>query len=282
MKIDFEKYKKSYIDLIANKENDLEEKLKEDFMAILQEPNLNKRSEMWEKLRVPLNQIQNLKKLANPFYIGFGNPESDILFIGKEKAFNITANPRAFLNESINNIEQWNLLSKNKTLELEFNPQNPARFYIENYNHKIKGRDTWGFYKEITNKLLGKNIDDSTLFENCFSTEINHIPSKKTKDLTSSKIRHEFLKSEDFYKTFKYVIIGAKGSVSIDKIQEIFNAKQIASDFEIGKNKTKTFSIDIFLNDNGHRIVLCNQLSGAAGWTNDALAQFIKKIKDEK
>lgn len=281
MEIDFEKYKKSYVDFIANKENDLEEKLKEDFMDILQEPNLNIKSEMWEKLRVPLNQIQNLKKLANPFYIGFGNPESDILFIGKEKAFNITVNPRAFLNESINNIEQWCLLSEKKTLELEFNPQNPARFYIENYNHIIKGRDTWGFYKEITSKLLGKNIDDSTLFENCFSTEINHIPSKKTKDLTSSKIRHEFLKSEDFYKTFRYVVIGAKGSVSIDRIQEIFNAKQIGFDTEIGKNKTKTFSIDIFSNDKGQRIVLCNQLSGAAGWTKDALENLINKIKNE-
>ena len=83
MNINLKYYQEEYIQYI--KEQNIDEELKKQFTAILLENDLTKRLEMWDSIRIPLNQIKYLYKLANPFYVGFGNPESDILFIGKEK-----------------------------------------------------------------------------------------------------------------------------------------------------------------------------------------------------
>jgi hypothetical protein len=279
MNIDLKYYQEEYILYI--KEQNIDEELKKQFTAILLENDLTKRLEMWDSIRIPLNQIKYLYKLANPFYVGFGNPESDILFIGKEKAFNITQNPESFLNESINNLLQWEALTEKK--ELNFNPKNPVSFYQMKYKHKIKGRDTWGFYKNLTEKLVSENdntlkLEDDTFFNYCFTTEINHIPSKKTSNEQSINQRVEFLKNEDFFKSFKYVIVGAKGSVSIDEIKNIFGQSSNETTVELGNNKRTTFCIDI-LEYPKQKIILCNQLSGATGWTNEVLENLIEKIK---
>ena len=279
MNINLKYYQEQYIQYI--KEQNIDEELKKLFTAILLENDLTKRQEMWDSIRIPLNQIKYLYKLANPFYVGFGNPESDILFIGKEKAFNITQNPESFLNESINNLLQWEALTEKK--ELNFNPKNPVPFYQMKYKHKIKGRDTWGFYKNLTEKLVSENdntlkLEEDTFFNYCFTTEINHIPSKKTSNEQLIDQRVEFLKNEDFFKSFKYVIVGAKGSVSIDEIKNIFGQSRNETTVELGNNKRTTFFIDI-LEYPKQKIILCNQLSGSTGWTNEVLENLIEKIK---
>lgn len=279
MKIDFKQYQEEYVHYIENQELDSE--LKSSFLKILNEKDLNKRMELWINLKISLNQIKNLYKLANPFYLGFGNPEADILFIGKEKAFNITNEPESFLNESVNNLAQWELINNEKD-NLRFNPKNPVEYYKEKYNHKIKGNGTWGFYKMLTQKIKSKeNLEDDKLFENCFTTEINHIPSKKTKNERLISIRKEFLQKDDFFKSFKYVIIGAKGSVNNEDIKDIFGDNPIeTNDFNVGNNKRSSFNVDIFKYPQ-QRIILCNQLSGATGWNGPAIENLIKTIKND-
>lgn len=48
----------------------------------------------------------NPKNLPNPYYIGFGNPEADILILGKEQAYNQEHYTQLFF-ESINNPTEW-------------------------------------------------------------------------------------------------------------------------------------------------------------------------------
>ncbi|WP_026725752.1 hypothetical protein [Flavobacterium sasangense] len=278
MNINLQHYQEQYIQYV--KKQEIDEELKKQFIEILIEKKTAKRAEMWNSMRIPLNLIKYLHNLANPFYIGFGNPESDILFIGKEKAFNIINNPESFLNESINNLLHWE--KSNEKDEFSFNPKNPYMFYKTKYKHKIKGGETWGFYKNMTQKIVSKNennieLKDDTFFNYCFTTEINHIPSKKTSNEKLINQRLDFLQKEDFFKSFKHVIIGAKGSVSKEEIKHIFGKSPIEISIILGNNKRTTFSIDVFEYEN-QKIILCNQLSGATGWTNEVLEKLIETI----
>ncbi len=106
------------------------------------------RLEAWGNIEVKLKDIKDFNKIANPYYIGFGNPEADLLIVGQEKAFNAFNNPELMLYESINNSFQWSKIVNNKgdLSEINFDPRNPR-------NHHKKGRPgnhTWSKYSILT------------------------------------------------------------------------------------------------------------------------------------
>lgn len=279
MDIDLKNYQQNYLDYIIEvfiEPNESE--LKEQLIQILKEDNSEKRFEYWQNIKLTFNQLKSLYKAANPFYIGFGNPNSEILFIGKEKAFNIYESPELFFHESINNLKQWENIKNGKNNDV-FNPQNPLEYHSKK-GYRINKQNTWGFYDNLTKSLTNQTLHSNTFFDNCFTTEINHIPSKYSDSLRILKSRKELLK-ETFFKNFKYVIIGAKGSVSEEEIKEIFNVEEDnEKNIELGKNKKTTFSITSFKNEN-QKIILCNQLSGATGWTKEIIEKLILEIKNE-
>lgn len=281
---------KTYIEYINNSEKLKNSELKKSFLDLLEEKNPIVRFEKWKNFKVNIYSIQEIPYLSNPFYIGFGNPSSDILFLGKEKGFDIEKHPDLFIHESINNTLQWELiLTSKKELThyqqkeiLGFNPIFPRL----NHPQKIPKRHTWGLYSQILaglknlnhdNILKEKEVYENSLFFHCFMSEINFIPSKYSQGYKLSPIRKNFL-SQEFYKQFPLVIIGAKGYLTQEDIMGIFSAKCIASNKKIGDNKSREITIDIFENQI-QKIILCNQLSGAAGWTNDAINNLILESK---
>lgn len=271
------KYEEKYIDYL----NELENKpLSKRLVAILREKNLSKRLEMWKNFTIKLNEIKDVKYLSNPFYIGYGNPNAEILFLGKEKAIDVAGSPEIFFHESINNILQWEQLSigNDEDLKLEFNPLCPQSYHKEKNNHTIKKRDTWGMYAEIVKGISSnEEISHDNFFDYCFTTEVNFIPSKYSDHLKLHSERTELLQRQ-FYKNFKYVIIGAIGSIDTEKINEIFGDCLKSEPLKIGENKSREIKITVFKNED-QKIILCNQLSGAAGWTTDAIKELIKEIK---
>jgi hypothetical protein len=256
--------------------------LSQKMTNILQVKNLVERTKKWNDFEVKLNEIKNLHLLSNPYYIGYGNPNSDILFLGKEKAFDITNSPDLFLHESINNNIQWECLIENGNTNLEFNPLFPQKYFGDDY--KIKHTHTWGMYHKLVKGITeNPNISselgvlENNFFNHCFTTEVNHIPSKYSSNLKSIDPRKELLQHA-FYKSFKYVIIGAIGAIDQKQIKEIFGCfdpKEMLLNKEGSKKERK---IEVFQN-NTQKIILCNQLSGAAGWSNEEIANLICEIK---
>ncbi|HEX8576103.1 MAG TPA: hypothetical protein VF677_07385, partial [Flavobacterium sp.] len=250
--------------------------------------DLSKRLLKWNDFEIKLREIKDLHLLCNPFYIGYGNPNSEILFLGKEKAFSIMNNPDLFLHESINNNKQWEYLIKGCNIDkLEFNPLFPQKYFEDrNSNYKIKKRHTWGMYSELVKAIINPEIKsgfregglENNFFRYCFATEVNHIPSKYSVHLQSIDDRKELLQHA-FYKTFKYVIVGAIGSINITQIKTIFGITTESKQIQISKegDKRKRF-IEVIKNDS-QKIILCNQLSGAAGWTSSEILSLIDKIK---
>ncbi|SHG41064.1 hypothetical protein SAMN05444396_11166 [Flavobacterium segetis] len=285
-----------YIEYIL--ENDLiNDELKAYFIDLLTVKDLSKRFQLWSELKIKLVDIKQIKQLANPYYIGFGNPDSDILFIGKEKAFDIMHSPELLFHESINNILQWKVISKNESKSTDslmhvekddnaliFNPKAPQLYH----SGKITGRSTWGMYREIVSqiKLLQKHIVskdyDNNFFNDCFMTELNFKPSNYSEGHGLNNNRREFLKNP-FFKSFRYVIVGANAIIGEEALIEIFDCDSTFTKINLEENRVgkKSKSISI-LTSNSQKVILCNQLSGAAGWTTLAIKDLVKKIIEEK
>ena len=118
---------------------------------------------------------------------------------------------------------------------------------------------------------------DLNFFNYCFTTELNYKPSKYSKGYKLAAERKELLK-DPFFQTFKYVIVGASTIIDKDDLNKIFQGKIEKDVILKGKNeKVKKISI---ISTESQRIILCNQLSGAAGWSNDNIDELIKQIKN--
>jgi|GEM_PF-2236501 hypothetical protein len=291
MKKLLEELEQKYIEYILTQTtvNDI---LKSEFINLLKNNNSLEREDLWRNLQLNA-PINNIEKLANPFYLGFGNPHSNILFVGKEKGFNTDQHSELFIKESINNTLHWKFIfDNNENLnninqfdiqnQLGFNPIFPKIYH----NKKFHPRHTWGLYSKIANgvelnnstKLNESQIFNNSFFSKCFLTELNHIPSAYTNGLNMIEERRLFFMN-DFYRSFTKVVIGAKGYLTIPQIRQLFEINNDGEEIIIGANKQREFRIIKFV-DNGKTYIYCDQLSGAAGWTNDALGVLIRKLND--
>lgn len=272
-----------------------DDKLRTDFLALLDDPTLSGRATKWKAILENASYADDLPKLANPFFIGYGSPDDrlPILFLGKEKAFNPTEKVDLFFKESINNIFQWERLSDETEKEkLSFNPRSPRSGYPD-----LKKNHTWAKYAFLLRYILNDDSisfehleEDKSFFSNCFLTEISYIPSKEGKTLAKVRKDPFFEKREKFLKhkvlpKFRVVIIGASNYFSKNNDTKL--KAELTSLFgDIEECKTcyyedrKILPFFHFKTKTGDRdIYLTRQLSGAAGWSNDGLKAFAKRIK---
>jgi len=157
----------------------------------------------------------DVKTTPNPFYIGFGNPNSEIVIFGKEKGFKATELVQLKY-ESINNPTEWkSYIDKGISINLnKFEiPDIHYSLYINSfypYKGKQKGGHTWSKYQKLMRNIYPDiKFDECDFFKECFISEINHDPSKESIiKLYADKKRLNLLK-HDFYK--KKVIILACG-----------------------------------------------------------------------
>ncbi len=275
--------------------------LKIEFLELIKSHDLRQRVEYWKKIEENLSNDKEAAdknaankeaaKLSNPYYIGFGNPNSDVLFIGKEKAFDPIKRPDLFFKESIDNVYQWNSIineqepinHKHILNKFKFNPMLPLMY---DYG-KIGKRKTWGMYAQVISKLFCLKLDDvlkndeSSFYQHCFSTEINHIPSKYSENKEMSIERMSLIQS-DFFKRFSKVIIGAKSVIKPEEISELFNLKGNWTEIELGEigNKRKRTLKAYKWKNNSRTIIICDQLSGSAGWSEKTLNELVLNLKD--
>lgn len=281
-------YDKKYLEFITLLELENSAKLKRAFKEsdILERENII-RQEVIENIS-PLEW----KKIANPYYVGFGNPNSKILIIGKEKAFSFD-NKNLLIKESINNYIQWKKILSSYSLkenqnkvnkEIGFSPVLPKAYH----SGKTKGRHTWKIISELINQTIKEskeleetNYLENSIFNECFLTELNYIPAKYNEGTGLTETRKQFL-TQTFYKTFPVVIIGAKSYIkrkTEDQIKEIFNAEYHSEIYldTIGKTRKRNLVLKKY-KSNIQTIFICDQLSGASGWTKKSLTKFAEEI----
>ncbi len=172
------------------------------------------REELFEKF---INECEN-EPLT---FCGQGNPNADILIIGKEST------------DTSDDLIRRNIrLCRDKILRdapRDINPQNR----------------TWGYYQKLLDEIYHRKSDypDKWDFEKlAFTTEMNNIPSKHsylTKEIKDGiNKRLKFFKDSDFIQSFPVIILACSNYIRNDetngfRINETFNVKY---DNEIGED----------------------------------------------
>lgn len=190
------------------------------------------------------------KGLPNPFFVGFGNPNSDLLILGKEKGFDAT-NSQQLEFESIRNPSEWAFNIENR-ISFHKDKFYPNSSFYHNaffpYVGKMKSGHTWNKYTKLTDALfsLDTEDEDNSFLRSSFISEINHEPSISSKlKAYNFETRLEFLKN-DFYKSFKYIILGCGDYLNRTQIEELFDVEFYLDDSQpreklvIYKNEGRT------------------------------------------
>lgn len=257
-------------------------------LAILKSDDLSERRAIWNSIKPELS-LKEKKQLANPFFIGYGDPKSDVLFLGKEKGFDLTGDHDLLLKESINNILQW------QKIESDFQPKFSPKFPRKNFPD-IKYNETWGTYCKIV-KALYKGEDlhfnetknfELSFFSKCFLSEINYQPSKYSdgdpKRHDGFQMRQQFLR-ESILPNFKTIIIGASTYFSFTELDKL--KSELSDLFGAVEVVEQSHYLDRFINpfqhfqtvDKMQNIFLTTQLSGMNRWDEFKLQKFAERIK---
>jgi hypothetical protein len=205
----------------------------------------------------------------NPFYLGFGSPNSDLLILGKEKGFDPNKIGQLEL-ESIKNPIEWLHYVKNKVPFNKNKFHSTSDLYLNSYfpySGKMASGHTWSKYNKLTSELFDTqdSTEHNSFLKNSFISEVNHEPSKLSKYRKFNfQTRLDFLRNP-FYKSFKTTVLGCGNYLPINKIEEIFDVS-CQDNFSEPREKLVLFS-------NGNRkLVLTRQLS------MDVSDVFISKI----
>lgn len=287
--LNFQKLEEQYIDYVR-KQNFVDKKLQVHFINLLTEQNLRKKQLLWEDITNRLPFSNDYFFFANPFYLGLGNPNADILFIGKEQGFGPINDPELYFYESICNLylwkrqcsfDSWNF---NDEDEYPYNPVFPLHYLRE---QTFKPGHTWRMYNKFLNYYTNQNPLDfhnrqeylNSFFSRCFTTEISHLPAKSSPPnwLGLPDERKDFL-SSDFFRSFPVVIVGARTYIgTTDFVQNVFRAEKQNAEHYLDEEKER-LPVAVYKSSD-QVIAVCNQLSGGACWSDAALKSLVEELK---
>jgi len=247
----------SYIDYAISKN------VPAEFVELLKSNDLLQRNSIWSKIQ---NQIKP-NDFANPYFIGSGNPNSNILIIGKELGFN-SENLIQFYNESIQNVFHWEQVLANN-YSIDFSPEKP--YDIKKI--KLSSGHTWRKYDKLVRKLMkAENDNDFSFLSHCFLTEYNFVPSPKSQGKANLIDVRKNLLEHPFYKTFNIIINSAR-AYDEGYMDKMFNVNWIKT--ERFQNSKRSFLL--YENQQEQRkLILIDQLSGA--WSDDILNQICELV----
>lgn len=238
----------------------------------------------------------SLVKGLNPItdnFLGLGNPNSDILIIGKEAA--IGANQPSKIREISKNISQWDANLSNPSLSIasipsiecdcvkcwkgsnsDYNPLYPYKGVCNTY----KGLGpTWYSYTKIIQGVYGNN--HLSMFERAFITELSTVSafssSSANRIARKKSIVHRTknILCQPFFKNFKIVIlaIGKTPDYKID-IERIFDV-HLRNHCVVSCNNHQWY--DVYVNNDASQMLIhTRQMSN--GFSNSLRNQIINEI----
>jgi hypothetical protein len=168
--------------------------------------------------------------VESKFHIGTGNPNAQILYLGKESAI---------VESNLNSIEwynknavDWQKHVDNNTCETLSYPVTKEHSFRK---EKSWGKNTWSKYQKLTDIIFKKEVKPYHIdfLENVFTTEINDAPNKNTSTADKSKLNERKLlfKHSQFIQNFPVIVLACsdyiKNNDEIREIDEIFGVKYI-------------------------------------------------------
>jgi len=239
----------------------------------------------------------------NP-YVGMGNPDSDILMVGTEKALSVVnpAHAAILVHELYLNVSHWNDLIVNHNHLThpfdpnllarfapftEFNPFSPLLFEITrqlvlgHHGHTYYGLERLLMQYEAINGLAPTNVMENinfhdSSFSRCFITEISARPAVNLNQakfnlahfFTGNRYHYMTAQAAAFYQSFRTVVMYAGKNAKYVGNAGTQNRLQIIRIFN-----TNLTHADIHIlpdhvyydNGTGARVILCRHLSSGFG-----------------
>lgn len=250
------------------------------------------------------NYVHNCSKSNS--YVGVGNPNSNILIIGKEAAIdrekikngdplesknlqNYTQNAEDWIentnkNTNANEIEYWDC---EKYCLDEKAKNNPLFSFkgVKPLDHS-EGQ-TYRKYQKLHDYIFDKKFDKNEIYnfqENFFITELNDSPNKRTKDANkdSLKFRKELFKNEMFIQSFKVVILASSNYISnVGEVEEreIDNIFKVHFVKECGAKSYPKQKFWVHKNESGSKLVIhTRQLS--TNVSDELLENIAKEVRE--
>lgn len=258
-------------------------------------------SDWLEKL---FNEYLKNKEKIQPFHLGLGNPNANILVVGHELAINCNKpNPeelehtpcnidhyyrKLFVNEAILNFFLWYRKVKCKNILPNCclqDPEFPSSF-CKLYNREKKfpahywgnlgkaigaylKRDITNAYNEIS--FFQTEFYNKSFFNHVFLTELNNLPSAHSftnPDSTTIVSKINDLSNIPFFRKFKKIIFACHTYIRqhIATIQNNYSVSLIEEN--VSRN------IRYIYGSNNHTIIVCNNLAGGRGWSNIELERL--------
>ncbi|KOF04357.1 hypothetical protein OB69_02260 [Roseivirga seohaensis subsp. aquiponti] len=259
-----------------------EQKIKETpvFKKLFKSDNEDEKFKIWKDNFISLDS-NSQKLFANPLFIGYGNPKADLLIVGKEKGFDIKPVKNEdidalkydwlefqFLKESILNNFYWTQKTEGKN----FSVRKPYGGIQDDF----RGGHTWRLYRKLISSMLHEPMileSRNEFFNHCFITEFNYLPSQYSLgNAVIDPVRKEFFMN-DYFKTFSKVLLTYRAYDAIKKNQglteKIYDV-QFVETAKVGKQTYLKFKS----RDNKRTVILTNQLSGSAGWSEEELKEL--------
>lgn len=162
--------------------------------------------------------VELVRNGVGNYYIGIGNPNGNILIVGKEPYHE--PNNLEALNEHKLNAYKWHD-------RLEMNISDVLEYPITEC-HPLRrnwGRNTWSKYQLLYDSITGVITKKFyvNFLKDVFTTEINDSPSPKTSlaDKNSLNQRKELIKKSAFFQRFPVVVLACSNYIENDKVKEI-------------------------------------------------------------
>jgi hypothetical protein len=222
-------------------------------------------------------------------YIGKGNPNAEILIIGKELA--LDQNDTIAINKtSEQNALDWKINIENPNYEIEdwnenftlFNPLIPYKGM--GFNPK-KPAETWRKYQSLHDNIFNKKSKTYNFYENIFITELNANPSKfsnlqekEKRRLSIDERKNNFFNS-DFTQKFPVIIVASGHYPKENDVNlcELFNVDFKGTE-HVDKNPKYWYNLHRNKQGEDPKLLIHTvQLSGSI--IDELLKQIANKIK---
>jgi hypothetical protein len=248
------------------------------------------RSDKLNQLIKELNENKSID--ASWKYIGTGNPNADILIIGKETSSSDEQQIKLEIDNNLNDWDKINDFNQSRVPNFfetnKYSPLYPYKgqlFKIDKNNNRGTSV-TWYNYQKLINKICNNlNNPKVDFHEYVFITEVNSTPSKKTKDADISSIpfRKENILSSAFFQSFPIVIISGVGYFNINKdfneIEHIFNVKFKEKKFADKEKSKQPFWLHEQINGTEQKLLI-NTYQLSSYISDKLLSKLSNQIKE--
>ncbi len=220
-------------------------------------------------------------------FIGFGNPNSKILFVGKECGDDSDSSNEKDYNKQ--NLSHWKKNISESPLPIDiwypnhnevFNPEYP---YNGMPMKKLSGGHTWRNYQKIVDGITCECSSEFVdFYKYAFATELNSVVRKYSKysieARDSIEKRAQHLLCDPFYKNFPITIVGCGGYLNRYNInlEKVFGVRWEGRTIEITNSNDKKIGwINVHYAD-GRILIHTRQLSMCSGKLINEIIELCK------